>query len=458
MSIEYPNHIDASQLSKSQTIDCDVVNCDVVICGTGAGGGVAAEMLAQAGYKVLMIEEGPLKTSDDFDLREKTAYASLYQESAGRKTKDKAINILQGRAVGGSTTINWTSSFRTPKNTLRYWSDVVNVDDVNYERMEPWFIHMEKRLNVAPWAIAPNENNDILIRGARALSLNPKIIPRNVKGCINLGYCGTGCPVNAKQSMLVSKIPSALKAGATLISNCRAQKVLTKKDRAIGIEAFSVDQYGKLNTDIVININAMKVIVSGGAINSPALLLRSKLPDPYANVGKRTFLHPTALVAGIMPEPVNAFSGAPQSVYVDDLLWRDDITGKVGYKLEVAPLHPLLASTVFLRHGKDHYNIMQQLPYMQASLALLRDGFHEQSIGGTVSLDKYDYPLLDYPITDYLWEGVQHSWLTITELLFAVGAKKVMPLHLDGSAYTSWKQARGAIRHLPLVNHRLRRK
>ena len=97
------------------------ITADVVIIGTGAGGGITAEICARAGLKVLMIEEGPIKTSKDFKMLESVAYPTLYQESAGRKTADKAINILQGRTVGGSTTVNWTSSFRTPEDTLAFW-------------------------------------------------------------------------------------------------------------------------------------------------------------------------------------------------------------------------------------------------------------------------------------------------------------------------------------------------
>jgi len=97
------------------------LEADVAIIGSGAGGGTTAEILSAAGYKVLLIEEGPLKTSNDFKLLEDEAYASLYQEGIGRMSKDGAITILQGRAVGGTTLINWTSSFRTPDPTLAHW-------------------------------------------------------------------------------------------------------------------------------------------------------------------------------------------------------------------------------------------------------------------------------------------------------------------------------------------------
>ncbi|MBV8584474.1 MAG: FAD-dependent monooxygenase, partial [Candidatus Eremiobacteraeota bacterium] len=70
------NVVDAS------TIDRDLhLEADVAIVGTGAGGGIAAEILSQAGLHVVMIEEGPLKSSSDFHMLEREAYPTLYQSS-----------------------------------------------------------------------------------------------------------------------------------------------------------------------------------------------------------------------------------------------------------------------------------------------------------------------------------------------------------------------------------------
>ncbi|HAY26273.1 MAG TPA: GMC family oxidoreductase, partial [Candidatus Accumulibacter sp.] len=85
-------HVDASTLGKGQTVEADVV-----IVGSGAGGGVTADILSAAGLRVILVEEGPLRSSTDFRMRESDAYPELYQDSAARKTADKAINILQGR-------------------------------------------------------------------------------------------------------------------------------------------------------------------------------------------------------------------------------------------------------------------------------------------------------------------------------------------------------------------------
>lgn len=103
------------------------LHADIAVIGSGAGGATSAQRLSAAGFKVLLIEEGPLKTSSDFKLLEHEAYASLYQEGLGRMSKDGAITILQGRAVGGTTLVNWTSSFRTPPQTLAHWASTHGV-------------------------------------------------------------------------------------------------------------------------------------------------------------------------------------------------------------------------------------------------------------------------------------------------------------------------------------------
>ena len=217
-----------------------VLECDVAIVGSGAGAGVTAELLALAGLQVVLVEEGPLKSSSDFRQRESDAYPQLYQESAARKTADKAVNILQGRCVGGSTTVNWTSSFRTPPATLAHWQQHYGLAELNVEAMAPWFDQAERRLNIGPWLTAPNENNDLLRRGAARLGIPAAAIHRNVKGCWNLGSCGLGCPTNAKQSMLVTTIPTALDRGATLLVQTRADTFDVERDRITGLRCIAV--------------------------------------------------------------------------------------------------------------------------------------------------------------------------------------------------------------------------
>jgi choline dehydrogenase-like flavoprotein len=436
---------DASTFDADRTFDCDVA-----IVGTGAGGGTAAEILANAGLHVVMIEEGPLRSSRDFHMLEREAYPQLYQESAGRRTKDKGIVILQGRAVGGSTTVNWTSSFRTPPQTLAYWNERYGLRDYTVDALAPWFARMERRLNVQPWDEPPNPNNDALARGAHKLGIPTAIIPRNVKGCYNLGYCGVGCPTNAKQSMLVTTIPTALERGAVLLSRARAQRFLYTGSRVSALEVAALDTNGLQPGPHTVRVRARAFVAAGGAINTPALLLRSYTPDPHAMLGKRTFLHPVVVSAAIMPEIIAGYAGAPQSVYTDYFQLDHPFGGPIGYKLEVPPLHPVLLSTATPGFGASHAALLAKFSHLQVILALLRDGFHAESPGGTVGLRSDGTPLLDYPITPYVWEGARRALKSMAQIQFAAGATSVPPVHEAAHPVTSLEEAERSIDALPM--------
>ena len=140
-----------------------ILDADVVIVGSGAGGGVTAEILALSGLSVIVVEEGALKSSSDFRMREADAYPALYQESAARKTRDKGINILQGRTVGGSTTVNWTSSFRTPPTTLAFWQQRFGLSTYGaknqYQRARPFVVHQEGTCYPADESLLRNDGS-----------------------------------------------------------------------------------------------------------------------------------------------------------------------------------------------------------------------------------------------------------------------------------------------------------
>jgi choline dehydrogenase-like flavoprotein len=434
------NVIDASTLAEDIELDADVV-----IVGSGAGGGTAAEILTLAGLKVVMLEEGPLKTSRDFRMRESEAYPDLYQESAARKTRDKAINILQGRCVGGGTTVNWTSSFRTPPSTLAFWRREFGIEGFGVEDLAPWFAQMEARLSIGPWEVAPNANNEALARGAKRIGITASAIRRNVVGCWNLGYCGMGCPVNAKQSMGVTTIPAALAKGATLVTRVRARNFVLADGRVTLLEGHAMDAQGVAPTPRGVRVRAKAYIAAGGAIGTPALLMRSRAPDPHGILGRRTFLHPAVVSAALMPDRVDGFAGAPQTIYSDHFLETQPIDGPLGYKLEAPPLHPVLTAITLPDDGVAHARWMQDFPRMQVLIALLRDGFHPESQGGTVQLRDDGTPQLDYPLLPVIWDGARRALHSMAEIQFAAGAQTVMPVHGEGAAFTNPAAARAAI-------------
>jgi len=425
------------------------LDCDVAIVGTGAGAGITAELLTKAGLDVVLVEEGPLQSSADFNQRESEAYPRLYQESAARKTADKAINILQGRCVGGSTTVNWTSSFRTPPSTLRYWQQHFGLDELTEAALAPWFAQVERRLNIGPWLVPPNENNDLLRRGAEKLGIAAGVMRRNVNACWNLGSCGMGCPTNAKLSMLVTTLPAALDKGAKLLVQTRAQAFEIDGGGIKALTCFAVRTDGT-TTGAPTRIVARHYVVAGGAINSPALLERSKAPDPHGLLGKRTFLHPVVVSAATFAQNVNGWAGAPQTIYSDHFLETQPVDGAIGYKLEVPPILPVLFASTLPGFGQAQADMLKNFPDTHSMLALLRDGFHAQSPGGSVTLRADGTPVLDYPLTDFVMEGARRAFLSMAEIQFAAGARTVMPVHEMAVSFTSWAQARDGIGALPM--------
>jgi choline dehydrogenase-like flavoprotein len=274
-----------------------------------------------------------------------------------------------------------------------------------------------------------------------------------VNGCWNLGYCGMGCPTNGKQSMLVTTIPSALDHGATLLTRVRAERFAIQGERIEALECTALDAGGIHPNGRQLRLRAKHFVLAGGAINSPALLLRSKAPDPNRLLGKRTFLHPTLISAAVFPQRVEGYAGAPQTVYSDHFLHTQAIDGAIGYKLEAPPLHPVLLSTTMTGFGVQHAEMMRQFPHLQGMLALLRDGFHPDSQGGTVALAAGGAPVLDYPLNDPLWDGARRALHSMAEIQFAAGASAVQVAHETAPRYSSWKEAQQGIAALPYRPH-----
>jgi hypothetical protein len=192
-------------------------------------------------------------------------------------------------------------------------------------------------------------------------------------------------------------------------------------------------------------------VVAGGAINSPALLLRSELPDPHDCLGKRTFLHPVVMSAATHDHRVEGWAGAPQSIYTDHFLGVAPVTGPMGFKLEAPPIHPLIFASSIPGYGQASAAMLKEFPNQHILLALLRDGFAPESPGGHVRLRNDGSPLLDYPLNAFVMDGARRALLAMAEIQFAAGARQVFPVHEQAQPYTSWAQAQDAIGRLPMV-------
>jgi hypothetical protein len=161
-----------------------------------------------------------------------------------------------------------------------------------------------------------------------------------------------GCPTNAKQSMLVTTIPAALDRGATLLVETRAARFEIANGKVKGLRCISVRPNGAPIAGSESTIIARHYVLAAGAINSPAVLLRSESPDPHGHLGRRTFLHPVVLSAAVLEQKVAGWQGAPQSIYTDHFLHTEPIDGRMGFKLEAPPLHPVIFASTVAGFGK----------------------------------------------------------------------------------------------------------
>jgi choline dehydrogenase-like flavoprotein len=402
------------------------LSADVCVIGTGAGGAVAAATLAQAGLDVVMIEEGGYYTSADFTMKERECVPRLYQENATRATADAGISLLQGRAVGGSTVVNWTTCFRTPEDVVAYWSEHYGVKGFAYADLVPHYEAIEARLAIAQVPLETcNANNRTLYDGCKALGWSVETLRRNVHACFQSGFCHLGCPVNAKRSMLVTMVPDAIDEKARLLFRARADRLETDGNTVAKLRGTLLDSEGRLPTGRTFVVRAKRFVVSGGALNSPALLLRSGL-DSGGLVGARTFVHPAVGSLAFFDHEIRPFQGAPQSAASHHFARRG---ADVGFFLEAVPWYPGLAATAVPGFGAEHATTMRDAVNMALHVAIMIDGFHDDVAGGRVTLRPSGAPVLDYPIVSRLWAAMREAQKRLAEAELAAGARRVMTLH-----------------------------
>jgi choline dehydrogenase-like flavoprotein len=417
-----PNLVEGNEISRDLTLEADVL-----VVGSGPGGSIAAFRLAQAGARVVVLEEGGYHTRADFKMQEEWSYPKLYQDHGNRATDDLSITVLQGRSIGGGTTVNWTTSLRTPASTLEFWRHFRHVDGITAEALTPHWEEIDRRLNVrraAPEDV--NANNDVFQQGAKRLGYSVELLSRNVSACMNTGMCGLGCPVDAKEAMHLTYLPAAAGGGARIFANCRVERLLARGREIIEARADVLDEAADRLTGKTVTVRAKTFVVSGGAINTPRLLQRSGLPDPFGLTGRRTWIHPTVAMGARFDRKIEPYFGAPQTIGSHQFASRP---GRIGYFIETPPAQPMLAGLALTGFGAPHREAMKHLPQTAVLIGLLIDGFLPEERGGTVAERGRGRLSFTYARTPALSEAMREAMKTMARIHLAAGAREVVTFH-----------------------------
>ncbi|HUK61814.1 MAG TPA: GMC family oxidoreductase N-terminal domain-containing protein, partial [Dongiaceae bacterium] len=303
---------------RPEDVPGDVVeHADVVVIGTGAGGAVIAAELAEAGARVVMVEEGEQHNAREFTAEPLQQFRMLYRDHGLTGAIGNGfIGIPLGRAVGGTTTINSGTCWRAPEAVLQRWETEFGIPNLANGGLTPEFERVEQALHVGP---VPEEllgpGDKLFRRGAEALGFSGESIPRNALGCRGTGVCAFGCPRDAKQSMNVSYVPRAVRAGAKVHVRARAARVLIEGGRAVGLVADRLDRHGRPNGDRLW-VLADRTVISAGALLTPVLLARSGTAPRRGPIGRYLHIHPATRVLALFDEPVRAWEGVPQSYHL----------------------------------------------------------------------------------------------------------------------------------------------
>lgn len=383
------------------------IDADVCVVGSGAGGAVAAAELARAGKRVVVLERARARLEDGFARSELDGYTSLFYDRGIAATEDRAIALLAGSALGGGTIVNWSTSLRIPPAVAEEWR-AAGIDD-----LAEHYDAVAARSDVDADESARNGPNAALERGLLALGRRARTIERNVRGCGDCGLCTLGCRIGAKQSTMRTYLADACAAGAQIVHGADVRRIEAANGRVTGAVARVAG--GELR------VRAPLVALAGGAILSPALLLRSGIAREQA--GRGFHLHPVSVVSGLYPEDLGGlWSGVPQSVLGDGFA---EIDGPYGFRLEVPQALPgTLAASSPWWSAEQHRSRAALARHTAAFIAIVRDRAE-----GRVVVDGVGEPVVRYACGDLERRLLVRGMVEAVRVQAAAGATAVFTLH-----------------------------
>lgn len=406
------------------------VECEVVVVGTGAGGAVVGRELAERGYAVVFVEEGRLVRRDEFTGSSSKAHQELYR--GGVAIGNNVMPVFMGRLVGGSTAVNGGTSFRTPPWVLDRWCEEMGTDAFTPSAMDRYFRRVEETLQVEP----ANRKfigkiQEVFQKGCDAHGWSHFVIHRNAPGCEGSGFCDFGCRTDARRSTNISYVPPALERGAMLFTKLRAERVLIENGRAVGIEGIAP------GTDKKIRVRGRAVVFAGGALPTPMFLLRQGLCNSSGQVGRNLTLHPSGGLAAMFDMELRGWEAIPQGYGCDEFV-------KDGILLTAAQPDFNYAALVTPFVGDSLMEVMNGLTHMASFGVLIAD-----QTKGRVLLDAEGTAVVHYQLTRKDVELMHRAMVSMGEIAWSAGAKRVLPAYLGHHDYKDRAQWKRFVAHTP---------
>lgn len=403
-----------------------VVRADVCVIGSGAGGAAAAARLAEAGRDVVVLEEGGHWAPEDFTENEAQMVARLYADAGLRATTDLGLSLLQGRCVGGGTTVNWMIMLRPPDWVMEEWSRAHGAELLAASQLVPALERVEEEVHARR---VPDDAHDppnrVILDGSAALGWKAEPARINAIGCVRAGTCGLGCRYRAKQGALETYLPRALSMGARLFSDVRADR-LECEQRPGGLKriyATVLERATRSGRGELI-VEAPVVVIAAGAVGTPILLQRSDLGG--GGVGRFLRLHPTTGVVGLYPRAMYAAAGIPQSSVCMEFLDRN---GGYGFWIECPPLLPGLGAAGLPGFGAAHRARIRDFERLAPLIVLVRDGAEGDRSQGSVVADRTGAPHIRFRLGAAERRTLADGIHAAVRMHHAAGAETVLTLH-----------------------------
>ena len=382
-------------------------NLEVAVIGSGAGGGIAANLLNQK-YEVGIFDKGHFPNGETNN--ETFGYHNFYETNAIQQTRGYKVQLLAGMGIGGGTSINWTTSLRTPDNILSEWDALTQQNNYfNSDSFNKSLDYICQNLNV------DETNNKIPqkeIKLAQGLELNKtsyKIIPRNTKNndCLESGFSTFGHSDDTINSSYKSWFSKDKFNEENIYSNTHVKSLSISNGKATHV---NVEHNGQSYS-----VAVEKVILASGSLNTPKILLNSGYKNKH--LGQHLKLHPVSGVAGKFSELQNPWAGSMQGIYSDDNLFRKD---NYGYLLEGLPMHPSLFFPFFPNNQDNFADFISSYNYWSGSIVLTSD-----TSSGSI-INKNPQHLWKYNLNNFDHGNLLHGIENLVKANFLAGAEEIM--------------------------------